>query len=412
MYNDRRKFNLSDKIAKLTPSATPFLTLLNKVPKMQVDDADTKYFEHRAHWLDNLTYSVSVATTISASAAGVAVKIPLKNTNTPSVGLRAGSIIQILDKSSTAYSKYANILVTSTSIDNGASETNVNGYLITNAPGFNVAAADTVTRIGSAFQEGSAKASGYTDELEVNWASSQIFKTQFGFTRNQMKLKTWAGQDAPRIRADKLNEHKVDMERQFIFGQRLSGTAANPFAAPGSTALITTTGATTRTSHGLINAIIYGASNNGIGGTREFNKTKATYTYAQLIDDFEEVFEFGSMSKFALCGMSVISFFNKMALNEANMQIDVKTTEFGIEVHTVKSPAGKLHMVYDPLLRGDYKNFMIVVDMANVSMMVVDDTTLEQGIETPGTDGIEEQYLSDVGLVVKLPETHAIFRFA
>jgi hypothetical protein len=409
LYTTRRKFNLGDKIAELTPSETPLLTMLTKMRRVKVNDPDIHYMEHRAHWLDNITYTVSAAAdvTVSTASAGTSVSIALKVTNTPATTIKAGHVLQFLDGGSTSGDS-ANLLVTSVSATSSTS-TLVTGKLISHKPGWSMAADDKVLRIGSAFAEGSEKAAGYTDNIEQHWASCQIFKTLYGISRTLRKTKLYGGNEYQRIRSDKLREHKIDIERALIFGERVSGTEGDPFAAPGSTGVLD--GNTPlRFTHGAINAIVYGSENNGMG-SREFNITKANYSYADFIDDMEDIFEYGSQNKVAFCGMGVISFFNKMALNESQMMLNSKETKFGIKVTTLETGAGTLNLVWNPLLRGDYKNYMIILDMANVELAVFDDTVLETNVQTPGVDGIEEQYLSDLGAIFKLPETGAVVRF-
>lgn len=412
LYSDRRKFNVSDKIAELTPSETPFLTMLVKAKKRTVNDPDIKDFEHRAHWLDNLTFSASAnCTDVTSSKVGATVTVKLKISNDVNVALRSGSMLQILDAD--ASNKFANVLLTgAASLDNTASSYVFDGKLVNDTPGFAPAAGDNVLRIGSAFEEGAAKTTGYSDQLETIWASTQIFKTHYSLTNTAVKTDYYAGSEYQRIRADKLREHKIDIERTLLFGARVGSASANPFSAPGSGTLLGSTHPL-RTSHGIVNAITYGDTNIGIGGSREFNNTMATYSYSDFIDDMEEVFEYGSPRKAFFCGMGVISFFQKMAMDEAMLTIETSTSSFGLDVYTVKTPAGMLDLVWNPLLRGSsYKNFGVVVDMANVDVGVFRPTSLEMNVQTPGTDGIEEQYLSDLGLVVRLPETHSIFRFS
>ncbi len=406
MYDSRRKWNLSDRIHELVPSETPFLTMLARTKKRMISDPDVKMFEHRAHWLNNITYSVSstAGCAFSASAAGATGALNLKATNTPNSTIKKGDILQILDASDK--SKYANILVTADGAGNS-----VSWKLITNTPGFTPAKDDKVQRIGNAFEENASKGNGYTDNLETIWASTQIFRTPFGISRTLRKTSLNGGNEWARILADKGREHKVGIERTLLFGERYSGTAGDPFAAPSNGALLGST-QPLRTSHGIINATVYGDTNIGIGGSREFNNTKATYTYYDFMDDMEEIFEFGSSSKTVLAGMSVITFFNKLAAAEGDLVLDSKEKVFGLDIYRFKTPAGELNFVWHKLLREQYANFAVVVDMANVEYLVFEDTSLRTGIETPGTDGTEAEYLSDVGLAVTLPESHAVMRFS
>ncbi len=412
MYNDRRKFDIGDDVFELTPSETPFLALLGKVGKQVCNDPDFKWFEHRATWLDGHYFYASDSLNITAVAAGTedaASKLYYQKTDGGQDAvsfLRGGELLQVIDTDDV--SKTALLLLHGTPGVNSCSVILVGP----NAPGFNIAPGDPLLVVGKAFEEGSAKTAGYTDVLETAWGSTQIFKTFYSITNTMKQTATWGPNEYQRALSDKLREHKMNIARNFLFGFRLSGTVANPFAAPGTGDLLGTTNPL-RTTLGIFPACDYSSTIQSYAGSRAFKKSVATYTFSQFIDDMEEMFEFGAARKYHFCGQSQISFFNKMSLDEGLMQISPVTEKFGINIQSVGTPAGQLQLVFEPLLRGTYQKYWgATLDMNNIKMMVLNgrETALLTHIETPGDDKQEDQYVTECGLKIKGVETHSVLR--
>ena len=86
-----------------------------------------------------------------------------------------------------------------------------------------------------------------------------------------------------------------------------------------------------------------------------------------------------------------------------------------MEVDTV---FGSFTLVQEPLFRGPYADMMVFVDMANVKYRVLKgngisrDTFIETNVQTPGTEGRIDQIITEAGLEISNPETHAIIKFA
>ena len=416
MYNDRRKFDLSNYIAELTPSDTPFLTMLSKVGKEVVNDPDVKTFEHRSAYLEGFSFYASAAagyitTGMSSSVAGTLFASRLSYQKTDGAAdavsvLRGGEVLQIIDTDDV--SKTAQLLVVGTPSVSACSV-----RLLGPATwGFALAAGDPILIIGKAHEEGSAKTAGFSDELETTWHSTQIFKTEYQITNTQKATNTWGGNEYSRIRALKAKEHKINIERAGLFGRRLAGTVANPFSAPGTGDIAGST-FPLRTTNGVFPVCDYSATLQAYAGSRAFKKSKSTYTFAQWVDDMEEKFEFGAQKKYTFCGMGYVSFFNKMSIDEGMIQITPVVKIFGVDVNELVSPAGREVLVWDPLLRGTYyKDMGATLDLNNIRYMVLNgrDTSLEMNVQTPGDDKQEDQYLTECGFKFMLTETNSITR--
>ena len=67
---------------------------------------------------------------------------------------------------------------------------------------------------------------------------------------------------------------------------------------------------------------------------------------------------------------------------------------------------GNLHFIAEPLLRGPWENFCVAVDMKNVAYRPL----VGNGISR--VDGRQDQVITEAGLEISLPETHAVLKFS
>jgi hypothetical protein len=84
---------------------------------------------------------------------------------------------------------------------------------------------DVYIVIGNARGEGTTAPEAWADELKVVWNSTQIFRTPVEVTGTlyQASLRG-ANNELARLRAQKAAEHKMQMERAFMFGSSVIGT--------------------------------------------------------------------------------------------------------------------------------------------------------------------------------------------
>ena len=79
---------------------------------------------------------------------------------------------------------------------------------------------------------------------------------------------------------------------------------------------------------------------------------------------------------------------------------------------------GSLHFVQEPLLRGPWEDYAIMIDMKNVAYRplvgngVSRDTFVETNVQDNGVDGRQDQIITEAGLEISVPETHAILKFS
>ena len=87
-------------------------------------------------------------------------------------------------------------------------------------------------------------------------------------------------------------------------------------------------------------------------------------------------------------------------------------------VTVVDTIFGKLHFVADPLLRGMWEDYAVAVDLKNVAYRplagngVSRDTHILTNVQNNNVDGRKDMVLTEAGLEISLPETHAILKFS
>jgi hypothetical protein len=424
----RRKFNVADEIAQLTPAATPLLTLLYHTRKQSITDPDFSWNEHRPKWIEQQCGRIyatgnAIPDQDAGAGDGLTTTNRLKVTNWKAAKANGtgeipeqvvpGVVIQV-KTASQGVCNYYNFVVTSVEKDTGFSYINVK-YLQNVASPIALsssAATPTVYNIiGSAHPEGGDIAHAFQDDVQVRWGSAQIFKTLVNMTRTMRNMALVGGSEAQRVVIDKAIEHAVGIEKGLLFGNRVANTTSNnPFAAPGNV-ITDADGFPIRATAGLQQICAWSDNEavGGLGGAREYVVNSSSYEYTDFINQMESLFRFGSKSRLAFCSAAWISFFNILAATSDWIRVDQSTNSFGISIFTFRTAHGTINLVEHPLLNGSYNDTMFVVDMNNVTLMEYEPTNYQPDVNIKRVDGQQDLLLSDVGLKAELPETIGVF---
>ena len=160
-------------------------------------------------------------------------------------------------------------------------------------------------------------------------------------------------------------------------------------------------------------------------------RSYASSGYDAFLDAMEDFFapESGnSGNKLVLASRKVITYLNKLGsgsflnntVGSSQYKLDVETVPgaFGHQVTMVNTIFGNLHFVQEPLLRGPWEDYCVCVDMKNVAYRplvgngVSRDTYIETNVQDNGVDGRQDQVITEAGLEISVPETHAILKFS
>ena len=448
----RRIFNFGERVAELAPQQSPFFVYLSKVAKKATDDPVFKFLEQRHQW-QRRNFEVNAAWDTGAESDGTAITAGAghdleiickydKYGNTtvadnPCYFILPGQIIGVANDDGTVRRFRIDPTAPVTTITTDYSTDDLDAIGIQHCEhsndGFTVVTAESLTPVGadvgageafavgnkgqvlgSAFAEGSGAPVGWEDSLYDREGYCQIFKTAMNLFSGTAMATQYRGfkNEWQRVWSEKLMEHKMDLEHAFLFGM---GSASG-------TEVSTTTGPVRRT-HGILP---YTETNGKL-----YTMSYASSGYDAFLDAMEDFFapEGGnSGNKLVLASRKVITYLNKLgagsfmnnSVGSSQYRLDVQNIpgSFGHQVTMVNTIFGNLHFVAEPLLRGPWEDYCVMVDMKNVAYRplvgngISRDTFIETNIQDNDVDGRKDQIITEAGLEISLPETHAVLKFS
>ena len=98
------------------------------------------------------------------------------------------------------------------------------------------------------------------------------------------------------------------------------------------------------------------------------------------------------------------------------MGMETRNGAFGHQVYTIETVHGTMHLVKEPLFRGISANMMAMVDMSKVAYRplvgngVNRDTSILTNVQNADEDLRKDMVLTEAGLEVTLPESHALYQ--
>ena len=320
LYTDRRNFYVDPQVTKeLWTDVAPFTTMISNQEQRKVPDPVFKMFEHRNPWVKQEFQAAEGAT--------------LDNDD-------AGDSLEVDGASNLASSPDSSWIGLVCEIWNSDKDTNRGTAVITAIPEANhitvkaVAGAISVSNndyfmvVGNARGEGSSAPEAWADELQVVYNSTQIFKTPLQVTGTlEAAVLRGESSELARLRRMKAQEHKMQKEKSFLFGERVGGTGLQEasyaagnndtnndetFADGGRT---DSDGNLVRTTYGIISALNkYGESTSTHDAQNVFT-VDSSYAYGDFVDDMEKVFQYIPEAgvKRAFCGAGALGYWSKMA---------------------------------------------------------------------------------------------------
>ena len=414
----RRLYDFSDRIAELAPDESPFFVYLSKVGKVPTSDSQFRFLE------DRTKVSMTDRTfTTSSNLGAIAEDTTDTMTVSSSPWLIKGMVIMVSSTIS-GMGEGTNAATCVITAVNSATEIEVRWLRENSTSAVSIDGSSTAVNcqvIGTAYAEGSGAPDVFSQEMDNDYGFTQIFKTACEMS-NTARATVYRGyaDEWQRIWNLKLREHKVDIERAMLFGQRASVGGIQ--YTEGIVGHIIAEGAAPVTDTTKLSYVEGAAYHKSIAS--------GSVTYDNLLGDFEVVFDparGGSSSKLALCSLPVISLFNKMGNNgfidastdgtQAQYMLERAQGSFGHKVMKVDTVHGDLTLVKEPLFRGLSSTFMALVDLDHVSYRplvgngINRDTAITTNVQQADEDLRKDLILTEAGLEVSLPETHALFNF-
>ena len=419
----RRIFNFGDRVAELVPEESPFFVYLNQVAKSPTDDPVFRYLENRNR-ISFTDRSLLIKGAVGSVSAGTSYSFTVDTAGGAAVEyLVKGMVLAVGTVDDT--NGYGQALVrVESGVSHGSNQSTFTGKVIDTSAASgsdSIADNDVAQIIGTSYEEGSGAPDVFSSEIEDDFGYTQIFKTAAEMT-NTAYATRYRGyaEEWNRIWATKLREHKIDIERAMLFGQR---------ARVGGV----------QYTEGLVGHIVKNVSpvtddsafSYSSGNAYHRSVAQAELTYDRLLSDLEVIFDparGGMAEKLVLCSLPVITFFNKLGDgafldasigSTANMpfrlNFDSREGAFGHSVMVIDTIHGKLNLVKEPLFRGIASGFMLMADMTQLAYRpligngINRDTQVMTNIQAADEDLRKDMILTEAGLEITLPESHALF---
>jgi hypothetical protein len=424
----RRLYDFSDRVAELAPEESPFFVYLSQVAKSPTDDSVFRFLENRSKidWTSRNFLLAAAVNGGSAVSAGSSYAFSVDTTGGASVDwLIKGMVFAVSTVDSTA--GYAQTLVrVDSAVTDAGSTSSFTGKIIdvsnANVSGYNVLADnDAAQVVGTAFAEGSASPDTFSSEIEDDYGYTQIFKTacELSNTAIATRYRGYAN-EFERIWATKLREHKVDIERAMLFGQK-ARTGGIQYTEGIVGHIVKNANPTTDDS-----AFSYTS-----GAPYYRSVAQAELTYDRLLADLEVIFDparGGSADRLVLASLPVITFFNKLgdgAFMDASIggvsnginryNFEERQGQFGHKIMTIDTIHGTMHLVKEPLFRGISSGMMLMADMSKCSYRPLvgnglnRDTHIITNVQNSDEDLRKDMIITEAGLEISLPESHALY---
>lgn len=373
-----------DKIFLLEPNKHPLVSLLTNVGKVWDGKAWTGTSIMKAPtgnpqftWFEDVYGGryAKVAAAYTASAAAIDVT---------GAGSNSAYIFTVGDVVKNARTG-ENFLVTAITDGDTIAVTPAFGTTATAAG----AAGDGLFIVGNVSEENSGVRNVNSTRTTPHYNYTQIFKTTIALSNTEKNSNLYGGNDLPYQRAKKGTEHALDIERAFWFGEYkydVTGTQGNP----------------RRSTGGILEFLNAGNS--------YVQNQGGALTAPDLNTFLREAFTYGNTTKTLFAGGVVLQAINELARG----QVRTKTgdTTYGVKISEWMTPFGSINIVHNPLFVEDYAGYGFLLDMESFRYRYLNnrDTKLEMNVQTPGLDGVVDQYISEVGLERKQAPRHAILK--
>lgn len=384
---DERPKSFRESILWLDPNGnTPLTALMGMASTQSVSDPEFNWWEEKqqqARVQVNGAIADGVATTITLDAQGTGGS---PTTNTGGYSLSAGDLLMVEDATGAVGTTE---IVEVVSVASDTSITVIRGAAGTTA----AAIADNayMTRIGSAFAEGSDGAdSVFKNPTKYN-NYCQIFKTSYEITNTAKATTARTGDPVKNDKKRKMFDHSNKLEYAYLFGRKSETVGSN--------------GKPKRTTQGALNFIETNKVAFG-GGT--------AFTEDNFIDAISPVFDYAgdgnSNTRVCLAGNQALTNLNKLARDSSSTRINFdKVVDFyGMKLQRWILPQGELLIKTHPLFNTHpvYTKSMVGLNMKGLIDRTLRATKFQDNIQANDADVEKGQWITESGLEMHHEQTH------
>jgi hypothetical protein len=418
----RRLYDFSDRIADLAPDESPFFVYLSKVGKVPTTDSQFRFLEDRTkvHMTDR-SFLIKGGQTLAAAGSNTTLLVDTSGGASVDFLIK-GMVVQFaqnVNKDGGADTEaITQAMGRIESVSHGSSDTSIVVKTVEASSGSTTTLDDNgeAVIIGTSYEQGSGAPDVFSQKLDDGFGYTQIFKTACEMS-NTARATVYRGysDEWDRIWNLKLREHKIDIERAMLFGMKGSRSGI-------------------QYTDGIVGHIIKNGTattDGSIGAYAESTPYLASYAASELTFDglltaFQTMYDparGGSDKKLCLVSRPVMAHFNKLnggfvgnSLSNDDQRYNFPSSKgsFGHTVLSVDTVFGSASMVAEPLFRNNASGHMAFVDLDQVAYRPLvgnglnRDTSITTNVQQADEDLRKDMILTEAGLEVTLPETHAL----
>lgn len=260
---------------------------------------------------------------------------------------------------------------------------------------------DWIQIIGSISPEGAPMPDPIAYDPTKIFNYTQIFRDSLSITGTAMETNLRTEDEYKKRKRETLQYHSIQMERAFIWGQRSENVGVN--------------GKPERTTMGLVNFIRSVAPTNIRNFTLDPDPAYTTWLAsgeAWLDSMLELLFRYGSSEKMVFAGSGAVLGLNRLAKTSGQINLTPQTTAYGLKVSQWITPFGTIYLKIHPLFSFDSstRNSMLLFEPSRLTYVYLRnrDTKFFPDDGKHGltrVDGINEEYLTECGLMMEHPVT-------
>ena len=377
----RRVRDVSNKIWLLDAQNTALTTLLRNIRKKRVTDPKYEWFEDEFNEQtttgtadDSTTTDTSIA--VTHGSRGRPGDVWLNNDN--------DELVYIDDVSSNTW-------------------TLVRGVGGTTAADWD--ADDKLFYIGNAQPTGSTARQPLTTVTVPQYNYCQIFKEDFEIAKTADATKLYGGPQRQYLRQKHGIQHTRDIERAFWFGGRGQVTSTQASTHMGTS--------------GVGGGLVYLTGGVFEKITTNTNTDTSGLTNMEFELILEQYMRYGPSTKFLFASPRACTVIDKWGRDV--IQTVPSDSTFGIAIKRYQSSHGNINIIQNKLFYDfantssdtrDYSHAAALLDLEMLTYVYMRDTQLAMGIQENDRDSVEDQYLTECGLMMKQQRHHGeIFGF-
>jgi len=260
----------------------------------------------------------------------------------------------------------------------------------TGVTGVAIDADDTWSRITEGALEGSAPRRAAYEQPSDYYNLIQTFKSTAYLSNYYAAGQVRTNMEGPKkdAVAYALEQIVNQIEKAFLFGQRISGSATSEQYTGGLTWAVDTAIAA---DSNLTNIKLNGNGTSGV-------------TLASLLAWLNAFMVNGSDAKLILCGPSAYTALSSFANSaQAGFRImnDQSAPVFGLSLTEIQTPFGKASLAMHPLMKNDtnFNDYALAVDLGLIRMKQMEKLHYQEFEPTNGTDAYQGQFRAKLGLM-------------